>query len=236
MGLYYTVNDGIKIGRNYRPYLVQPSSNEMLLPLDKLLKFCYYLLSMISLTKISKLRWLSKKTLISAAIICFLIFGVLYFKIHLKRSSDNNAAVKPTPEAIINLNGPTEKERQSSESAKSNILNQEKIRNSTPTTTESGKRSVTPTITYAGQYGSQIEVGGYVGSVFEDGGTCTLTLQKGTYQKTNQVIGIKGASSVDCPVMTFSLSSLEPGTYQATLSYISLTSEGQSTSRTVEIK
>ncbi len=185
------------------------------------------------MTKIKKHLSINKKLLVALVLLLVITGAILYWR---KSSSHNTAATKSKPESIINLNGPTEQEKASGDAAKTAVLDQEQKRNSTPTTTTNGKRSVTPSITYAGQYGQQIEVGGFVSGVFEDGGTCTLTLQKGSGKQTTQVTGVKGASSVDCPVMAIPLSSLSKGTWVAVVSYSSSTSTGQSAERNIEVQ
>lgn len=185
------------------------------------------------MTKIKKRSGLDKKMFVIPVVVLIAAAGILYWQ---RSSSNNNAGDKTTPEAIVNLNGPTELEKNSGDAAKAAALEQEAKRNSTPVTTDSGKRSVTPTITYAGQYGSQVEVGGFVSGVFEDGGTCTLTLQRGSAKQTAQVVGVRGANSVDCPVMAIQTGSLEKGTWEAIVSYSSPTSEGQSSTRSIEVQ
>lgn len=179
----------------------------------------------------------SKKYLF-LGVLCLVVATIIlnFFIRHKNNSTSTKSDTKPERGAIINLNGPTANEQKSGDTAKDKALQKEMSRNQPSTPTASGKSSVTPVVTYAGQYDQQVEVGAYVGSVFEDGGTCKLVLSKGSLTQSTQVTAVKGASSVDCPVMTISRSSLEAGSWQATVTYTSSSSEGSSALRSVEVK
>lgn len=139
-------------------------------------------------------------------------------------------------EKKLNLNSPTKQEQASGDAIKPNIVQQEEARNNTPANTPTVRSHVVPTITYADQSGNQIEVGGYVNGVFENNGTCTLTIQRAGISKTVSVAATKNVNSVDCPVMSLSTVILPKGSWQAVISYTSNTSEGQSSARSVEVK
>ena len=136
----------------------------------------------------------------------------------------------------VNLNGPTERDKKSGNQVKSDVIRNEAARNAEAQKANSGKKSVTPTITYGDQAGEQVEVGAFVSGIFEDGGTCTLTLEKDGNKQVVSVQAVQGSNSVSCPVMLIPVSSLTPGTWYATVGYSSMTSEGTSTSRAIEVK
>lgn len=98
-------------------------------------------------------------------------------------------------------------------------------------------QAVSPSITYAGQYGDSIEIGAYVEGVFEDGGTCTATMKKDGVTVSKTVTAEKNVRSMDCPVMIFPKSELRSnGTWTVTVSYKSDSAEGKSKDRSVEVK
>lgn len=174
---------------------------------------------------------------ILAVLSILLLFSVGSFAYFRMFSSNETTSVDvPKGEDIINLSGPTELEKQNAQEAKKTAIEEEEKRNDSPILTDDGKRSVTPVVTYGGQYNNQIEVGGYVPGVFEDGGTCTLTLEGNGTSQSKVVTGTKGASSVDCPVMVVSRDSLSVGVYQAIITYSSNTSKGSSTAYSIEVK
>lgn len=162
--------------------------------------------------------------------ICVVCGFILYAR-------NTNDTLQTTPSGQkINLNDPTKEEKDTGNKIKSEIVDKEASQNNTSKVSASGKNSVMPTITYADQYSGKVEVGAFISGIFEDGGTCTLRLQKEGAVQTTSVSAIKGATSVNCPVMLVDRSSLSPGIWSATVSYSSQSSEGQSTPRSVEVQ
>lgn len=178
----------------------------------------------------------SKKIIIILAIILIGIAAAgSYFAInHNKSDSKNNN----NPEPAVNLNPPTEDEQKAADTVKEKVIEQQKTESSQPPQTNSPNtvKPVKPQITYAGQYGDQIEVGGYVSGIFEDGGTCTLTLVGNNATRSATVTSSKGANSVDCPVMAIKRSELSPGKWTATVTYKSNTASGTSDARAFEVR
>lgn len=119
---------------------------------------------------------------------------------------------------------------------KDNPHKENQITTNQPPQPAGNKKSAKPSITYAGQYDTSVEVGAYVPGVFEDGGSCTLTLQRGDKKFTAVVNAVKNVSSVDCPVMSVPRSSLDGGEWQATVAYSSNSSEGTSDPRPVGVR
>ena len=62
--------------------------------------------------------------------------------------------------------------------------------------------------------------------IVESGGTCTLTLTKGSTAVDVSADAVDNVTSTSCPAMTVAGDRLESGTWQATLSYESGTSQG----------
>lgn len=106
-----------------------------------------------------------------------------------------------------------------------------------PTTAPDGRKSVTPTISYAGQYDALFEASAFVPSIFEDGGTCTLTLVHGSKTVTKTSAAVKDATTTRCNLFSFASSELTPsGTWTASVAYSSATAVGTSKSVDITIK
>jgi hypothetical protein len=122
-------------------------------------------------------------------------------------------------------------------------LERDKIDQSrTPTPTPTGdtgttKAAATPVITYAGQQGENLEVGGIITGVYESGGSCTVTVSKGTYVYTKTQQAIKNATTTDCQYFIIPLSDItESGTVQVSIKYDSPTAAGVSEQKAVTIE
>ena len=93
----------------------------------------------------------------------------------------------------------------------------------TPAPTEEAGAEVVPQITYYGWDDAVggVEAGGIVMGIVESGGTCTLTLTRGSATVDVSVEAIDNVTSTSCPAMTVPGDRLETGSWQATLSYAS---------------
>jgi hypothetical protein len=95
---------------------------------------------------------------------------------------------------------------------------------------------VEPLLTDAAQYDNNVEVASYVPDAFEDGGTCTLKLSRGSVVIEESKGGFKNVSYTQCPVFIIPRAKLSTGTWTASISYKSVTSEGTSKEKTLEVK
>lgn len=95
-------------------------------------------------------------------------------------------------------------------------------------TSTSGKQQVSPVISTHSTSTTTLTVNGYVQGVVEQGGTCTLQLVNGSQTVSRSKPGVLNATNTSCGRFDIPLSDLSPGTWQATLSYSSSTSEGTS--------
>lgn len=153
-----------------------------------------------------------------------------YFLVARQKSDTIN------PPNTVNYEPPTDQEKRETEEFKQNQEKQADQPDPTPATpAPDGRKAVTPTISYIGQYDAAIEASALVPSVIEDG-TCTLTLKKGssTVTKTNQAV--KDARSTRCALFTFPAKELAKGTWTATVNFSSATSTGTSAASTLEVK
>ena len=105
-----------------------------------------------------------------------------------------------------------------------------------PVPTEDAGGKVSPQLTYYGWDATAggVEAAGIVMGVVESGGTCTLTLTKGSTSVDVSAEAVDNVTSTSCPAMTVPGDRLSSGTWLATLSYESGTSQG--TGNAVEVQ
>jgi hypothetical protein len=100
----------------------------------------------------------------------------------------------------------------------------------TPTGTTGSRRDAVVQITYYGwnQDTSVLEVGGFVHSLVEEGGACTLTLTQGSERATATREATPNVTSTACGELVVPGDQLAPGAWNAVLTYESADSEGES--------
>ena len=189
---------------------------------------------MDNMTKIKKV---SKKIIVGGLVALLIVAGAGALYIKNRNDATKSTDVASSPQETLNLDPPTDEDAKRADENKQEILRRDEELKTQQTTTEtSGKKNVKPVITYAGQYGNSVEAGGYV-NVFEEGGTCTATFTRGSAKITKTVQAIRGANSVNCPVMAANSSEFsQKGTYSVTVSYNSATSTGVSDTKQLEVK
>ncbi len=96
---------------------------------------------------------------------------------------------------------------------------------------------VSVTVTYAGWEPStrEVEVGGYVAGISEDGGTCTLTLTKDGRSVTGTKQASADAATTACGAVAVPGGQVSAGTWQAVLTYRSAAHSGTSEPWDVEV-
>jgi len=129
----------------------------------------------------------------------------------------------------VNLDPPTEEDKAEVEQNKDELAEQQE-QPAPPAKTAS------VIITYAAQYDQSIEVAAYVSNVFEDGGTCKLTLKNGSKTITRESTGFADARSTTCPPFSVPRSEFSAGTWKATVSYNSSALIGSSEEKSLEVK
>ena len=123
---------------------------------------------------------------------------------------------------------------QTADQRKEKIIESQKQQNSTP---PAGSRTVTPVITYAGQSNGQVEVVAFVPNLLEDGGTCTVTITRGSQTVTRQVSATRNARTTDCRAFAIPESEFkEKGSWDVRVSYASLSASGTSEVWTLNIQ
>jgi hypothetical protein len=174
-----------------------------------------------------KLSW---KSLLIGCLILLVVGGGIYYLVKQPDNKSHRPASGKT-----NLEPATKEDKQRADDNKKQIVQQE-AQNS-PSSNPDSKKIVQPVITYAGQYGDSVEVGGNVGGIFEDGGTCTAVFTKDGIVITKTSTGFKNVNSVNCPTITANSTEFRPkGQWSVNLKYTSSTASGTSTSRDINIK
>lgn len=175
----------------------------------------------------------------------FIIIGVLlvagiiggYF--YIKNKDDRSKADKTG--TTINYRPATEEEKKQSEDAKDKLVEEQQTQQNSATKDDqpnSGRPStLTPFISYLEQVGPNIEASGYIGGLFEDNGTCTLTLTNGSAKLNKQSKGFKDFNHTSCTPFSFPSSELtKTGTWTVSLSYSSASGSGTSEAKTLEVQ
>lgn len=162
--------------------------------------------------------------------------GIFCFWLIKKEHRKINAPSTPSVTTDgINYAPPTAEDKKNVEQNKENIVANEQNRESG--SSNSSRKNVKPTITYADQYGQSVEVGAFVSGIFEDGGTCKAIFTHDGSSFSKNVQAVKNANSVNCPVMSAGVSEFsQKGTWSVTVSYDSPTASGASDAHQVEVK
>lgn len=171
---------------------------------------------------------LSKKTIvISILVLAGLSFGgYTYYKNHQNNKPDDG----------INYNPPTKQEKKETEDFKKKLIDEQNAKNQNTKTDSSGKKVVTPQIVSYGQTNTAVEVSARVPGIFEDSGTCTLTLTKGSVTVTQNKQASPNVSEMSCGFISISRSKLSSGSWSAKVTYTSSKAHGASEPKVIAVK
>lgn len=167
--------------------------------------------------------------LIVTVVLLLVVGAFLYAS---KVNSRNNATSQTTADdaSKINLDPPTEQEKQDTEDHKQDIV--DKQNNPSPPPPQPGGRTITVAITDAGQYGPEVEVRAYTADVYETGGVCTFTFSKDGTTITKKTDGIKDARTTICTTLTVPRSEFPgEGEWLLEVAYSSSTAQGKAQTR-----
>lgn len=181
-----------------------------------------------------KIKKPSKKTTIILLLAILIIAGgILYYLKYVRADT----ATQETSTSDVNLSPSTEEDKKRAEDNKQRIVEQdEQLKTQGQQPSSASKKTVVPTITYADQYGSVVEVGSYVTGIYEDNGKCTATFTKGSASFAKSVNAVKNVNSVNCPAMSAPVSEFtSKGTWNVVVSYSSDTASGSSTAKQIEV-
>jgi hypothetical protein len=165
-------------------------------------------------------------------IVAFLLLSTaaagLFFYLQPKRIAVTHTE-SARPVNHINYDGPTDEEQAAGDQQKEDNIK----RDETPSQPSS---HATVVIADASQYGSVIEVRGYVSSVIEDGGQCSATFTHGATSFTVSGSATKDAKTTQCSPLSAQRSQfLVAGSWSVVLTYTSSSTTGASSSYSLEI-
>ena len=106
-----------------------------------------------------------------------------------------------------------------------------------PAPTQESRADVDVTLTFVTWNGTTaaVEVGSYVAGVVENGGTCTLRLERDGNVVTAASDALADAASTSCGILAVAGSALTGGTWSASVEYTSATSTGTSEAMEVAV-
>lgn len=178
--------------------------------------------------KNSKKSNLFKWLMLTALAVLLIAFSLYYFYF-----KDRNAS--QLSEDGINYSPATKEDRSYNNQIKEN-LGEEPENNQSA---DAEKALVEPVITAWGQPdgpGTAFKVNGYIPGIIESDGLCEIKLTSENGQASVSKATLVNAQSTSCGQLIIPYSQLQPGTWQAVLSYSSPTSAGKSKTQEIEIK
>ncbi len=146
----------------------------------------------------------------------------------------NESAGTENPGNGINYGPPTEEEKKETEQFKKDLENKN-YNQSSDTNSPASMKQASVTMTYLTYGVGGISSSGFINNVFEDGGTCTLTLTKGSLKLSGTSSGIQDVNKTTCSPITINKNKLQSGEWYAVLSYKSSTINGSSPSRVINV-
>lgn len=174
------------------------------------------------------------KKIIFGALLLTLMGALFFYAVHKEKSptGDNSGSGE-----TIMYEEATEEEKQQAEQNKQKIVGEQEADKDNEQEQKENKKSVTPVITSAGHYGDQIEVRAFIPGIFENGGTCTITLKQNDVKIVRQVEGIQDATTTRCDTVNILRDEIpNAGTWTARVNYNSPSSQGESDETSFEIK
>lgn len=183
-----------------------------------------------------------KNKIVYISLACLLLAGLCAGILVYRHYSSNDKASTAAISKGINLDPPTAEDKAEAEQNKASIANEldDSKKDAAATSSQnkqtSGKINGNVAITSYSQAGANTRIAAMVSNVFEEGGTCTLTMASDNKTVTKQSSAFQNASYTQC--MPFNIPSTEApaGTYTATVTYESQTTYGQSAAQQLEVK
>ena len=185
-------------------------------------------------------NFLKKKVVIIAGVsaVALLLVGGGWYAWQRQNTSISTTPTVAENEAAVK----TETQPQQEATPAASNENSESAKNgetSTTPTAPSGKKQVTPSISYVGYADAakqQVEVDAFVQGVLEDGGTCTMTATKGGQKVTAQSTGRANVSQTRCENIIVDRAKFPSGgTWSVVVTYESATASGASAPQNMEL-
>lgn len=179
----------------------------------------------------TKIKKSNKKALIIGVVILLILAVCVALYLKNRHNNSEQVTTSPTSQEEVNLNPPTEQDKQEAATHKEQLSQASGDPTPPPT---NGK--VTPVITSWGQSNGKVEVAARVPGILEEGGICTLTLKKGDVTRSGTSLGIANVSEVSCGFIAISRSTLTAGEWSATVAYSSSKATGVSEPKTITVE
>lgn len=182
---------------------------------------------------VKKSSYRKKLMLVIAALL--LISGLVYGLVIRPKQATKQISPPQPPikQQDINFQPPTPSDQAAADANKQKVTDQITQDQQPPA---SGQKTVSPVITSPvpppNTNPRELRIAAYVPEVFEDGGTCTATIQGAKVVKQTSK-GFKNVSTTSCVPMNTSLSA---GTWTLVVAYESATAKGQSNSMTFKVE
>lgn len=173
----------------------------------------------------------NRRLLIIVALVLLLFSGAAAYYLFNRKSVGSNDEIATEK---INLSPPSEAEIEETEQHKQNLAQKDSEAETNPT--NDNTQDITPFFGFLLQNDNKnVEANGYLSGVIEDGGACTLTLQKDGVKVSETRKAKADAQSTICGLITISREKLSSGEWKATLSYSSSEYQGSSEERKIQV-
>lgn len=176
---------------------------------------------------------LHKRLLIIILVAILLIAAAIFY--YQNNRNNNDGGKNPVAEDGINYSLPTEAEKKETEQHKQMLGEKSDSNNNQSTSSNSSNKKADVTMTYIFFENDKVSAAGIVSNVFEDGGTCTLILTKGSLRATARSTGITDVNKTTCPTIDIDHNQLQSGQWSAMLEYNSSSAKGSSSTRTINV-
>lgn len=175
----------------------------------------------------------NKKSILILTAVVLIAASVGAYFAFIKKDSQTGSNTPGVVDSGINMEPATDVEKQETEQHKKDI---EAANNNKPAS-GSGKKQVTPVVTYASQNGQTVTINAFVSGVVEDGGTCMAVFTRGNLRVTKTSQAFANANSTNCaPTFIDSSEFSSKGVWELTLSYSSATASGVAQPQAVSIE
>lgn len=177
-----------------------------------------------------------KRAIIITLIILFLIALSVsaFFFTPLKNRFFNNPTNNDAPAgpaSTVDYSGPSESDINESQNAKKNA--DEPATDTSPPSSNSGKKTVPIAVSYADMYNDNLEIRAFISGVIEGTGTCTATATKNGTIITESTSAFIDTSTTQCNPIYINKSRLSAGVWKVIVNFSS--PDAQGTSETVEV-
>lgn len=183
-------------------------------------------------TKIKK----SKKKIPLVFAVAFVLISVAGTVWFINKDDKASRQATDATASSIDYGPPSEEVIQETEQNKKELEQKFGSQNSSqPANSGSGANQASAVLTNLAVDQQEVRGSGIITNVFEENGTCTLTLTKGTVSVSGTSQGFVDVNKTTCPPISISRNKLSSGEWLGVLSYNSSTSSGSSAIQKVNI-